>query len=166
MGVQSLQSCPTLCNPMDCSLPNSYVHGDSAGKNTKVGCPALPQGSSRPRDQTHGIIYIFCTEVDTLPLNHPRNPLIYSIVPIISNTAFYTENFAEKMDLTLNIFITKSNNNNKYGSQDGILRVMFMLWHIIWKWFHRCMHISKCIKLYTSNMQRFLYGIPYLKKIL
>ena len=21
------QSCPTLCDPMDCSLPGSYVHG-------------------------------------------------------------------------------------------------------------------------------------------
>jgi len=32
------QSCPTLCNPMDCSLPGSSVRGDSLGKNTGVGC--------------------------------------------------------------------------------------------------------------------------------
>ena len=38
------QSCPTLCNPMDCSLPGSTVHGDSLGKNTGVGCHALFQG--------------------------------------------------------------------------------------------------------------------------
>ena len=25
--VKSLQSCPTLCDPMDCSLPGSSVHG-------------------------------------------------------------------------------------------------------------------------------------------
>ena len=25
--VQFLQSCPTLCNPMNCSLPGSSVHG-------------------------------------------------------------------------------------------------------------------------------------------
>ena len=25
--VQSLQSCPTLCDPMDCSLPGCSVHG-------------------------------------------------------------------------------------------------------------------------------------------
>ena len=25
--AKSLQSCPTLCNPMDCSLPGSSVHG-------------------------------------------------------------------------------------------------------------------------------------------
>ena len=27
VGVKSLQSCPTLCNPMDWSLPDSSVHG-------------------------------------------------------------------------------------------------------------------------------------------
>ena len=31
------QSCPTLCDPMDCSPPGSSVHGDSPGKNTGVG---------------------------------------------------------------------------------------------------------------------------------
>jgi len=25
--AKSLQSCPTLCDPMDCSLPDSFVHG-------------------------------------------------------------------------------------------------------------------------------------------
>ena len=38
------QLCPTLCNPIDCSLPGFSVHGDSAGKNIGVGCHALPQG--------------------------------------------------------------------------------------------------------------------------
>ena len=27
MWAKSIQSCPTLCNPMDCSLPGSSVHG-------------------------------------------------------------------------------------------------------------------------------------------
>ena len=31
------QLCPTLCDPMDCSLPGPSVHGDSPGKNTGVG---------------------------------------------------------------------------------------------------------------------------------
>ena len=38
------QLCPTLCNPADCSLPGSSVHGDSPGKNTGVGCHDLLQG--------------------------------------------------------------------------------------------------------------------------
>ena len=42
----------TLCNAMHCSPPGSSVHGESPGKNTGVGCHALLQGSSQPRDQT------------------------------------------------------------------------------------------------------------------
>ena len=38
------QLCPTLCDPMDCSLPGSSVQGDSLGKITGVGCHALLQG--------------------------------------------------------------------------------------------------------------------------
>ena len=26
-AAKSLQSCPTLCDPMDCSLPGSFTHG-------------------------------------------------------------------------------------------------------------------------------------------
>ena len=37
--------CLTLCNPMDCSLPASSIHGDSPGKNTGASCHALLQGS-------------------------------------------------------------------------------------------------------------------------
>ena len=41
---KSLQSCPTLCDPMDYSPPGSSIHGDSPGKNTGTGCHALLQG--------------------------------------------------------------------------------------------------------------------------
>ena len=45
------QSCLTLCNPMDCSPPGSFVHGDSPGKNTGMGCLAFLQGIF----PTHGL---------------------------------------------------------------------------------------------------------------
>ena len=32
------KSCPTLCKPMDCTLPGSSIHGNFPGKNTVVGC--------------------------------------------------------------------------------------------------------------------------------
>ena len=38
------QLCPTLCDPMDYSPPDSSVHEDSPGKNTGVGCYDLLQG--------------------------------------------------------------------------------------------------------------------------
>ena len=44
------QSCLTLCDLMDCSLPGSSVPGDSPGKNTGVGCHALLQDLPNPGD--------------------------------------------------------------------------------------------------------------------
>ena len=35
------QSCPTLSDPMDCSLPGSSVHGNFPGKRTGVGAIAF-----------------------------------------------------------------------------------------------------------------------------
>ena len=39
------QSCPTLCDSMDCSLLGSSVHGSFPGMSTGVGCHFLLQGN-------------------------------------------------------------------------------------------------------------------------
>ena len=44
MCAESLQSCPTLCDRLDCSPPGSPVLGCSPGKTTGVSCHALLQG--------------------------------------------------------------------------------------------------------------------------
>ena len=41
----SAQSCPILCDPMDCSPPESSVHGIGHSKNTGVGYHFLLQGT-------------------------------------------------------------------------------------------------------------------------
>ena len=38
------QSCLTLCDPIDCILPGSSVHGNSLGKNIGIDCHAFLQG--------------------------------------------------------------------------------------------------------------------------
>ena len=40
-AAKLLQSCLTLCDPMDCCLPGSSVHGIFPGKSTRVGCRGL-----------------------------------------------------------------------------------------------------------------------------
>ena len=42
-SAKSLQSCPTLCEPIDGSPPGSPRPWDSPGKNTAVGCHFLLQ---------------------------------------------------------------------------------------------------------------------------
>ena len=46
------QSCQTLCDPMDCSLPGSSVHGILQARILKWVAISYSRGSSRPRDWT------------------------------------------------------------------------------------------------------------------
>ena len=47
------QSCLTLCNPMDCSLPGFSVHGIFQARILEWVAIIFPRGSSRLRDWTH-----------------------------------------------------------------------------------------------------------------
>ena len=46
------QSCPTLCNPMDCSLPGSSIHGIFQAWILEWVAISFSRRSSRPRDWT------------------------------------------------------------------------------------------------------------------
>ena len=46
------QTCPTLCNPMDCSLLGSSVHGILQAGILEWVAMSSSRGSSQPRDQT------------------------------------------------------------------------------------------------------------------
>ena len=51
------QLCPILCDPVDCSPPGSSVHGDSPGKNTRVGCLFLLQGVLPTQGSNLGLLH-------------------------------------------------------------------------------------------------------------
>ena len=46
------QSCPTLFDPMDCSPPDSSIHGILQARVLEWVAISFSRGSSRPRDQT------------------------------------------------------------------------------------------------------------------
>ena len=52
MHVKSLQLCPILCDPIDCSLPGFSVHGILQARILEWEAILFSRGSSRPRDQT------------------------------------------------------------------------------------------------------------------
>ena len=55
MGIREgevAQSCPTLCDPMNCSLPGSSVHGIFQAIVLEWIAISFSRGSSWPRDQT------------------------------------------------------------------------------------------------------------------
>ena len=51
MHAKKLQSCLTLCNPVNCSPPGCSVHGILQARMLEW--VAMSWGSSRPRDRTH-----------------------------------------------------------------------------------------------------------------
>ena len=51
------QSCLTLCNPMNCSLPRFSIHGIFPGNNTGVGCHFLLQGIFLTQGLNPGLLH-------------------------------------------------------------------------------------------------------------
>ena len=86
--AKSLQSCPTLCDPMDYSLPGSSVHGILQARILEwVAMPSFRE-SSQPSNWTH----VFCVsciaggffthwatwEAPNVPLDYPKRNSIWT----------------------------------------------------------------------------------------
>ena len=67
------QSCPTLCDPMDCSLPGSSVHGVFQIGILEWVAISFSKESSPPKDQTGSP----ALQADSLPSESPGNPLYH-----------------------------------------------------------------------------------------
>ena len=77
MHTNSLQSCPTLCDPMNCSPPGPsrlLSQWDSPGKNTGVGCHALLQGIFLTQRLNWCLLCLLHWQVGSLPLAPPGKP--------------------------------------------------------------------------------------------
>ena len=73
-AAKSLQLCPILCDPMNCSPPDSSVH--SPGKNTGVGSHSLLQGIFLIQGSNQGLPHcrqtLHCLSHEGSPsLSHP-----------------------------------------------------------------------------------------------
>ena len=60
------QSCPTLCDPTDCSPPGSSVHGIFRAGILEWVAISFSRGSSRPRDRT-------CVSYVSLASSNPQH---------------------------------------------------------------------------------------------
>ena len=79
--TKSLQSCPTLCDPMDCSLPGSSVHGIFQARVLEWGAVAfsIAGGLDQCKANTQGVVTRLwspqCLDIST-GNTPPRNPQI------------------------------------------------------------------------------------------
>ena len=90
------QSCLTLCNPMDCSLPGFSVHGIFQARVLEWAAISFSRGSSWPRDQTqvsclagrHFILWA-TREAQMMVVNPKGINLEYSLVGLLV-VCYYT----------------------------------------------------------------------------
>ena len=73
--AKSLQSCPTLCDPLDCGLPGSSVHGIPQARILEWVAMPSSKGSFQPRDQTSASCISLHWQVGSLPLAPPGKPI-------------------------------------------------------------------------------------------
>ena len=87
-----LQSCPTLCDAMDCSSPGSSLHGILQIKNIGVGCHALLQGLFPTQRLNLHLLSLLYWQVGSLPPAPPGK----SYVAIHSVYIHFVESFYHK----------------------------------------------------------------------
>ena len=68
--AKSLQSCTALCDPMDCSPPDSSVHGILWSRILEWVAIPSSRGSSQLRDGAH-VLYLLHCQASSLPLAPP-----------------------------------------------------------------------------------------------
>ena len=79
-----------LCDPTDCGLPRSSVHGDSPGQNTGVGGHALLQGIFPAQGSNPGLLHLLPWQAGSLPLCHLGSPVyIFSSVQLLSHVQLF-----------------------------------------------------------------------------
>ena len=86
MHTKSLQSCPTLCDPMDCSPLGSSVHGILQARIQQWVAMLFGRGSSQSRDRTRvSCVYLYW-QAGSLPLAPSGKPTedAYWILNVLS----------------------------------------------------------------------------------
>ena len=119
MHAKLLQSCLTLCNPMDCSLPDSSVHGILLASILEWIAMPFPRRSSQPRDRT-------CVSYMWFHVEEVQNQTKLIVVRIVA-------------DSLGGYWLRRS-----MKEQDGCWE-----WSVSgygW-WVHKCVYLSKVIRL-------------------
>ena len=91
---EGAQSCPTLCDPVDCSPPGSPVHGILQAGILEWVAISFSRGSSRPKDRTQvsriaGRLFNlwatrgFCHTTMQISCNYTHIPSLQSLTPFL-----------------------------------------------------------------------------------
>ena len=84
MLSKASQSCPTLCDPVDCSQPGSSIHGIFQVRILEWVAIPCSRGSSWPRDRTQvsgiaGKLFTICASREDVKVSQTDRQLLYDI---------------------------------------------------------------------------------------
>ena len=97
------KSFPTLCNPMDCSPPNSSVHGTSQARIQEWISISFSMGSSQHRDWTCiscvGRHILYCWAIREVPIlcDHSSKPEFFPLLLRHDGIQISTESVSKKL---------------------------------------------------------------------
>ena len=93
---------PTLCDPMDCTLPGSSVRGDSPGKNTGVVCHALLQGIFPTQGSKPHLLQLLHWQVGSLS---PLDMICYQVLICLAGSFFMYHVLRSIKRISISMFI-------------------------------------------------------------
>ena len=116
VGAKLLQSCLTLCDPMDCSLPGSSVHEILQARTLEWVAMLFSRGSSRPRDGTRVSYVSYIGRQVLYYQRHLRSKQMCPRRPSIPNLLFQQLSFlkchhpspSRKLSIYVQLFFTRS----------------------------------------------------------
>ena len=77
------QSCPNLCDPVNCNSPGISWPWDCSGQNTGVGCHFLLQGIFPIQGSNLSLLLLCYWQADSLPLSHLWTPYINRFITVV-----------------------------------------------------------------------------------
>ena len=125
----------TLCNPMDCSLPGSSVHGFFHARILEWVAISFFSRSSQTRDQTQ----VSCTAVRCFTISAIREVPIILWTYIKSNLHFYH---------CAQIILLRVTN----GNLSSLPNLVVDVWNL--KYYHYQHHLARLITLYFTKRKK------------
>ena len=119
-----IQSCPTLCDPIDCSLPGSSVHGILQARIRKWIDMPSSRRSFQPRDWTHGLLHpLHCRRIlyhwSTREVHASYRYILFILPPItfhtVSSVSLPQESVSSKRAWILSVYFDISIASRPFG---------------------------------------------------
>ena len=184
------QSCLTLCDPMDCSMPGSSICGISQARLLEWVAISYSGRSSRPRDQCHvsciswiGRLMLDHCATWEAPLSYDHNsknakyaPNIFKIYPVKSSLNYQWKNLRlEKWPFNITQIITdwavietydltpRESIRRCNGLTMSLICCVLMLWHLgpFWSGGATLFRISQLLEVVNNLLiRKLLDGKP------